>query len=174
MVLRGHRARQAEHLLGIGHRLQEEDLVFSDAVGDPLHGRHVTTRSLRQVLERAELPRIRFHDLRHTAATLLLASGVPVEGRKRDAGPHDYRYDPGCVRPCPTNDAGRRRAEARCGAAPWSYLIRAIHEAALHRLIERNRNGGGEKAQIRAQCGQITPRLSTNLLIWYRIPDSNR
>jgi integrase len=32
----------------------------------------------RGVLKRAELPQIRFHDLRHTAATLMLADGVPL------------------------------------------------------------------------------------------------
>lgn len=32
----------------------------------------------KQVLKRAELPQIRFHDLRHTAATLMLADGVPL------------------------------------------------------------------------------------------------
>jgi Phage integrase family len=36
----------------------------------------VTGRDLRLLLERAGLPRIRFHHLRHTAATLLLASGT--------------------------------------------------------------------------------------------------
>ncbi len=35
-------------------------------------------RELRSHLERAGLPRIRFHDLRHTAATLMLRAGVPI------------------------------------------------------------------------------------------------
>ncbi len=39
-------------------------------------GRHVTTRQLRPLLRRAELPRIRFHDLRHTFATLQMAAGT--------------------------------------------------------------------------------------------------
>ena len=33
-------------------------------------------RALQRVLERAGLPHIRFHDLRHTAATLLLSRGI--------------------------------------------------------------------------------------------------
>ena len=33
-------------------------------------------RSFYPLLQRAALPRIRFHDLRHTAATLLLSSGI--------------------------------------------------------------------------------------------------
>jgi integrase len=50
--------------------------AFTDTVGDPLWGRHVTTRQLEPLLPRAELPRIRFHDLRHTFATLQLAAGT--------------------------------------------------------------------------------------------------
>ncbi len=37
---------------------------------------NLTRRSFRPLLERVGLPRMRFHDLRHTAATLLLAQGV--------------------------------------------------------------------------------------------------
>ena len=75
-VLRAHRFRQAEALLATGHRVTDDDLIFTDATGDPLWGRQVTTRELRPLLRRAELPRIRFHDLRHTFATLQLAAGT--------------------------------------------------------------------------------------------------
>lgn len=75
-VMRTHRRRQAERLLAIGHRVRDQDLIFTDAAGEPLHGRHVTNRSFYRILEDAALPRIRFHDLRHTAATLMLAGGV--------------------------------------------------------------------------------------------------
>ena len=75
-VLRAHRVRQAEQLLAIGHRVIDGDLVFTDAAGEPLQGNHLAERELRPLLVAAGLPRIRFHDLRHTAATLLLAGGV--------------------------------------------------------------------------------------------------
>jgi integrase len=75
-ALRAHRVRQAEARLLVGSDWQDNDLVFPDAWGRPLDGAHVTGRDLRLLLERAGLPRIRFHDLRHTAATLLLASGT--------------------------------------------------------------------------------------------------
>jgi integrase len=39
----------------------------------------MTIRSFRPLLERAGLPRIRFHDLRHTAASIPLAHGVPTK-----------------------------------------------------------------------------------------------
>jgi integrase len=47
-------------------------LVFTTTLGTPLNVRNTTYRSFRLLLERAGLPRIRFHDLRHTCASLLL------------------------------------------------------------------------------------------------------
>ena len=75
-VLRAHHARQAERLLAMGHALTDDDLIFCDAAGEPLWGRHVTTLQLKALLRRAKLPPIRFHDLRHTFATLQLAAGT--------------------------------------------------------------------------------------------------
>ena len=51
------------------------DLVFTRAKGRPLDPRSLTTKRFGALLERAGLPHIRFHDLRHTAATLLLGEG---------------------------------------------------------------------------------------------------
>jgi integrase len=45
-------------------------------VGRPLHPSHLLVREFYPLLRRAGLPSIRFHDLRHTAATLLLRRGV--------------------------------------------------------------------------------------------------
>jgi integrase len=59
-------------------RLEEpggEGLVFTNRKGGPLHQSVVGVR-LRRALEAARLPRIRVHDLRHTAATALLVEGV--------------------------------------------------------------------------------------------------
>jgi integrase len=75
-LLRTHRARQAERLLAIDRALTDDDLIFCDAAGEPLWGRHVTTLQLKTLLGRADLPPIRFHDLRHTFATLQLAAGT--------------------------------------------------------------------------------------------------
>ena len=55
---------------------EENDLVFANEVGRPIEAQNLMRRSFYPLLERAELQRMRFHDLRHTAATLMLAQGV--------------------------------------------------------------------------------------------------
>ena len=55
---------------------QGQGLVFPSQVGTPLSARNLI-RTFKAHLRRAELPQtIRFHDLRHTCATLLLRQGV--------------------------------------------------------------------------------------------------
>jgi integrase len=49
--------------------------LFCTADGKPLDGVNVT-RGFQRLLARAGLPRMRFHDLRHACASLLLAEGV--------------------------------------------------------------------------------------------------
>lgn len=75
-LLRAHRLRQAEQLFAHGIRVTDESIVFADDAGAPLYGSHLTSRVFHPLLAEAGLPRIRFHDLRHTAATLMMAGGV--------------------------------------------------------------------------------------------------
>lgn len=74
--LRRHRAAQAEERLRLGGAWLDRDLVFANEAGDYLSDSYLRRQSFWPLLERAELPHIRFHDLRHTAATLLLGRGV--------------------------------------------------------------------------------------------------
>jgi integrase len=55
---------------------EDNDLVFSNRRGRPIYATNLLDRSFSQLLKRAGVPRVRFHDLRHTAATLLLGQGV--------------------------------------------------------------------------------------------------
>jgi len=73
--LREHRCRQLEDRLAAGGKWLEAGLVFTTADGKPLEGSTVT-RHFHDHLERAGLPQRRFHDLRHSCATLLLVQGV--------------------------------------------------------------------------------------------------
>lgn len=66
-VLRVHRARQAAERLAAGPIWHEADLVFTTAEGNPLDGMNLTHR-FQRLLERAGVPRRRFHDLRHSCA----------------------------------------------------------------------------------------------------------
>jgi integrase len=75
-ALRQHRARQAEEKVQRGSAWDDQGLVFANQFGRPLEGTHVLRRELHPLLRRSGLPIIRFHDLRHTAATLLLGRGV--------------------------------------------------------------------------------------------------
>lgn len=50
--------------------------VFCDTEGGPLRKSNMTRRSFYRLIEQAGVTRIRFHDLRHTCATLLLKEGV--------------------------------------------------------------------------------------------------
>lgn len=75
-ALRIHRARQTEERLLVGPEWQDNDLVFCTHEGKPLIGSNVLNQNFHPLLKKAGLPRIRFHDLRHTAATLLLLRGV--------------------------------------------------------------------------------------------------
>jgi integrase len=75
-VLADHRDRQAAERELQGARWEEQRLVFTNTVGGPLDPHNLRERSFFPLLERAGLPRIRFHDLRHSCATLLLSEGV--------------------------------------------------------------------------------------------------
>ncbi len=77
-ALRAHRARQLEHRLGAGPEWEDHGLVFTTYQGRPLGHRNVI-REYAKLLQRAGLPHVEFHGLRHTAATLMLVQGVPAK-----------------------------------------------------------------------------------------------
>lgn len=76
-ALRTQRQAQRAQRLRTGPAWQGEqyDAVFTDELGFPLHRSRVVWQFIR-MLRAAGLPRVRFHDLRHTCATLQLAQGV--------------------------------------------------------------------------------------------------
>ena len=76
-LLREHQQTVQEIKLLAGSRWQENDLIFPSSVGTPLDQRAMLT-DFYAVLKQGGLPKIRFHDLRHTAASLMLNRGVPV------------------------------------------------------------------------------------------------
>lgn len=77
-VLRGWRKQQAAGRLAWGPAYVDTGLVFTREDGTPLRGEHVSER-FQTFADRAGLPPIRLHDLRHGAATLSLAAGVDMK-----------------------------------------------------------------------------------------------
>jgi integrase len=75
-VLRSHLPRQLQEIDKAGSLWRENGLVFASEIGEPLNRHHLTSRHFKGLLKRAGLPEIRFHDLRHTCATLLLSKNV--------------------------------------------------------------------------------------------------
>jgi integrase len=75
-ALRGHLERQLEDIERLGDLYRDDGLVFTTGVGTPINPSNLRRRSFAPLLERAGLPQIRFHDLRHTCATLLLSRNV--------------------------------------------------------------------------------------------------
>lgn len=70
-----HRARQDAERAKVGEVWKEFGLVFTTSLGTPLHARNVS-RSFYRLLAQAGLEHMRFHDLRHTCGSLLIAQGV--------------------------------------------------------------------------------------------------
>jgi len=67
--------RQIGERLLLGLKLQDDDLVFSKPDGKPLDPSTIT-HTFKKIIKSAGLPNLRFHDLRHTHASLMLKQGI--------------------------------------------------------------------------------------------------
>lgn len=75
-VLKQWRRRQLEERMAYDGEWHKSNFVFTRMDGRP-HDVDVVSQRFNRLTGRTELPRVRFHDLRHTHATLLLLAGVP-------------------------------------------------------------------------------------------------
>lgn len=68
-----------QHLIkqSVGTKWQENDLIFTNSFGGPINPRNLL-RDFKKLLQDAGLPPIRWHDLRHTTASIWLNQGIPV------------------------------------------------------------------------------------------------
>ncbi|HVB28016.1 MAG TPA: tyrosine-type recombinase/integrase [Mycobacteriales bacterium] len=78
-ALRRQRAQQAKCRLELGDAWQDHDLVLPNSWGRYMAPDYFVRREFARILDRAGLPRMRFHDLRHTFATLQLSNQQPVK-----------------------------------------------------------------------------------------------
>jgi len=74
-ALRAHRSRQVDEQQKAGSKWQDQDFVFTTLLGTPLEGTRVT-KDFQKVLDKAGLPQMKFHELRHSCVSLLGAQGV--------------------------------------------------------------------------------------------------
>jgi integrase len=76
-ALKEHRKRQLEEKLRLAGLWQDHDLVFPSEFGSLFNPSNLRNRSFKRIKARAGVQAdLRFHDLRHTCATLLLREGV--------------------------------------------------------------------------------------------------
>jgi integrase len=75
-ALREHLTRQLEEIDGLGDLFEDNGFVFCTAKGTLINPSNLRKRSFAPLLVRAGLPHMTFHQLRHTAATILLLKNV--------------------------------------------------------------------------------------------------
>ena len=132
-ALKRQSARQAIERAEWGEAYQDDGLVFARENGAPLRPDWVLNR-FHDLTKTAELPRVRLHDLRHLAATLMITAGVPlplVSKTLRHATSGDHRgplrapHGGGGTgrRGLPRGRPGRRRSRAgeRARGARWDH-----------------------------------------------------
>ena len=76
-ALSAHFERQKFEVAAAGKWWQDFGLIFPSTHGTPIDQRNLL-KDYYATLHNPELPRIRFHDLRHTAASLMISHGIPI------------------------------------------------------------------------------------------------
>jgi integrase len=84
-----HRELQFDIRERAGEFWHEHDYVFCTPLGEHIHPGHDILEELKKLLKKAGLPDIRFHDLRHSAATMLLGMGIHPKIVQERLGHHD-------------------------------------------------------------------------------------
>ncbi len=74
-LLSGLKAKRMEQLESVGIKLDESGFVFSNSDGGPVSPDTVS-HEFKNIVRELGLPPVRFHDLRHTHATLMLKEGI--------------------------------------------------------------------------------------------------
>ena len=102
--LKAHRIAQAQELLKFGKRLSEDGFIVAQPDGSPLRPHSLGQMWTRFLADHPALPRIRYHDLRHTHATHMLCVHPKIQ---RTLGPFEDRDYIGPLQPRSAEHAGR-------------------------------------------------------------------
>lgn len=86
--LREHKEQQKRYRVLFGRDYISSDYVCTKINGEPIHPDRLSHR-FQDMLEKHDLPRIRFHDIRHTVASLLLHNNIPVKNISEMLGHSD-------------------------------------------------------------------------------------
>ncbi|MBW7476669.1 site-specific integrase [Paenibacillus oenotherae] len=89
-ILKDQRKKYKKLKLAAGSDFQDYDLVICTKRGTPINPRNLL-RSFYSLMKKAEVPKIRFHDLRHTVATLMLSRNINPKVVKEILGHSDIR-----------------------------------------------------------------------------------
>jgi integrase len=126
-LLRAHKKHQAEIKMANRTTYHDLGLVFAkdwpdlhragDKIGSPFQMSSLGQREYNKLVKAANIPRIKFHGLRHTCATLLLQAGQPVHVVSERARALKGDDDPRNLRARPARHAEGRRLDA-LGTAP--------------------------------------------------------
>ncbi len=76
--LKKHKINQSEKKLSLGESFQDNNLVTCNGIGNPVGPRNLS-REFKKIVKAADLPKIRFHDMRHTFATTFLDNGGNIK-----------------------------------------------------------------------------------------------
>lgn len=129
-LLQQHRLHQQELKVQAGETWQEHGLVFASTIGTFFHPNRLL-KEFNELLREAGLPHVRFHDLRHSAATLLLTMGVHPKVVQEILGHSDISM---------TLDI-------------YSHVLPTMQQEAMARLDQAF--GSGSKPQDQPQPGEI-------------------
>jgi integrase len=77
-ALRAHRKHQLEERIFVGEAWEESGLVFTEPTGRAINPDKLLIY-FRRLAAKADLPRIRLHDVRHSYASAALAAGIPAK-----------------------------------------------------------------------------------------------
>ena len=88
-ALKEHRSQQLQDRLAAGTQWQDTGFVFTTPLGTPVDPDNLTKR-FHDLCQRAGIGHRRFHALRHSAATLMLAMGTPLEVISKTLGHAGY------------------------------------------------------------------------------------
>jgi integrase len=87
-MLKQYRVQQLEQHLNVGDAWENRDLVFPDLRGGYFNSNYLL-RMFKKLLQEAGVPHMHFHDLRHSAATILLGMGVNMKAVQERLGHSD-------------------------------------------------------------------------------------